>query len=130
LPNYLRTEGTAILTLVRNVGSSVGISMVIAELTNTTIRMHAHLSEYVTPFNDALRAPDMSRLLDTTSNTGRALLEGMLTQQATIIAYANDFKLLMYLAMATLPLIFFIGTSRTAPQEPGGDAASAAHAFE
>ena len=54
LPGHLRTEGTAILTLVRNIGSSIGISMVIAQLTSTTIRMHAHLREFVTPFNDAL----------------------------------------------------------------------------
>ena len=43
LPAHLRTEGTAILTLVRNIGSSIGISVVIAQLTSTTSRMHAHL---------------------------------------------------------------------------------------
>ena len=62
LPGHLRTDGTAILTLVRNIGSSVGISVVIAELTNTTIAMHAHLAEYVTPFNDALQAPDVASI--------------------------------------------------------------------
>ena len=36
LPGHLRTDGTAILTLVRNIGSSIGISMVIAKLTSTT----------------------------------------------------------------------------------------------
>ena len=45
LPVHLRTEGTAVLTLVRNIGSSVGISMVIAQLTSTTARMHANLAE-------------------------------------------------------------------------------------
>ena len=59
LPGYLRTDGTSILTLVRNVGSSIGISMVIAQLTSTTTRMHAHLVEYVTPFNNALQMPDV-----------------------------------------------------------------------
>ena len=43
LPGYLRTEGTAILTLVRNIGSSIGISVVIAQLTNTT-SAHARAS--------------------------------------------------------------------------------------
>ncbi|HUI96599.1 MAG TPA: MFS transporter, partial [Xanthobacteraceae bacterium] len=112
LPNHLRTEGSAILTLVRNLGSSVGISMVIAQLTNTTIRMHAHLAEYVTPFNDALQAPTVSSILSTTTQTGRAMLDALVTQQAAIIAYANDFKLLMYLTLATIPLVFFIGSSR------------------
>jgi len=112
LPNHLRTEGSAILTLVRNLGSAVGISMVIAQLTNTTIRMHAHLAEYVTPFNDALQAPTVSSILSTTTQTGRAMLDALVTQQAAIIAYANDFKLLMYLTLATIPLVFFIGSSR------------------
>jgi MFS transporter, DHA2 family, multidrug resistance protein len=114
LPERLRTEGTAILTLVRNIGSSVGISMVIAELTNTTVRMHAHLAEFITPFNDALKMPDVSAILGTATDTGRALIEQLLTQQAAIIAYANDFKLLMYLTLATIPLVFIIGSSHNA----------------
>jgi hypothetical protein len=47
-------------------------------------------------------------------------------QQATIIAYANDFKLLMYLTLATIPLVFFIGSSRVA-RTPG---AATTHALE
>jgi DHA2 family multidrug resistance protein len=128
LPGHLRTEGSAILTLVRNIGSSIGISMVIAQLTNTTIRMHAHLAEFVTPFNNALQAPDVSSILDTTTTTGRAMLEQLVTQQAAIIAYANDFKLLMYLTMATIPLVFFIGSSRM-PSRPQA-ANEPAHALD
>jgi DHA2 family multidrug resistance protein len=115
LPGYLRTEGTAILTLVRNVGSSVGISMVISNLTATTTRMHAHLAEYVTPFNNALTMPDAQSTLNMGTDTGRALMDQLLTQQASIIAYANDFKLLMYLTIATIPAVVFIGSSRIAP---------------
>ncbi len=124
LPDRLRTEGTAMLTLVRNIGSSIGISMVIAQLTNTTIRMHAHLAEFITPFNDALQ---MQNVLSTTTDTGRAMAEQLITQQASIIAYANDFKLLMYLTMATVPLVFFIGSSPVA--RPGASAPSA-HALD
>jgi DHA2 family multidrug resistance protein len=112
LPAYLRTEGTAILTLVRNVGSSIGISMVIAQLTNMTTRMHAHLAEFITPFNDALQAPDVSAILNRATDSGRALLDLLITQQAAIIAYANDFKLLMYLTLATIPFVILIGSSR------------------
>jgi DHA2 family multidrug resistance protein len=112
LPGYLRTEGSAILTLVRNIGSSIGISMVIAQLTNTTVRMHANLTELVTPFNDALRAPDVSAILNMASDTGRAMMERIVTQQASIIAYANDFKMLTYLTLVTVPFVFLIGTSR------------------
>jgi DHA2 family multidrug resistance protein len=129
LPGHLRTEGSAILTLVRNLGSSVGISMVIAQLTNGTIRAHAHLAEYVTPFNDALQAPVVSSILDTASTTGRAMLERLLVEQAAIIAYANDFKLLMYLTLATIPLVFFIGSSRV-PRPTPAASNEPAHALD
>ena len=110
LPDHLRIEGTAILTLVRNIGSSIGISIVIAQLTNMTIRMHAHFAEFITPFNNALQAPDVAPILNLSTDTGRALLDGLITQQAAIIAYANDFKLLMVLTLAVIPLVFLIGT--------------------
>ena len=48
------------MTLVRNIGSSIGISMVIANLTSKTTEMHASLAEQVTPFNDALQMPDVA----------------------------------------------------------------------
>ncbi len=125
LPAHLRTDGTSILTLVRNVGSSIGISVVIAQLTSTTTRMHAHLAEYATPFNNALQMPDATAL-NLSTDSGRAMMDGLLAQQATIIAYANDFKLLMYLTLATIPLIFVIGTARAPSIAPEDQV----HAFE
>src|SRR5262245_49607903 len=110
LPQHLRTEGTAVLTLVRNIGSSIGISLVIAQLTNMTIRMHAHFAEFITPFNNAMQAPDVSSILNLSTDTGRALTDQLITQQASIVAYANDFKVLMYLTIAVMPLVFFIKT--------------------
>ena len=119
LPGHLRTEGTAILTLVRNIGSSIGISIMIAQLTQTTTKMHAHLVKYITPFNKALSMPDVSSILSLSTDTGRALIEMLVTQQAVIIAYANDFKVLMLLTIAVIPFVFVIGTAR-APSTPTG----------
>jgi MFS transporter, DHA2 family, multidrug resistance protein len=59
--------------------------------------------------------------------TPAALMQQLITQQATIIAYANDFKLLMILTLATIPFVFLIGSSRVvAPARAGGPA----HAFD
>jgi len=118
LPGHLRTGGTAITTLVRNIGSSVGISMVIAQLTSQTTAMHARLSEQVTPFNDALQMPDVTSHLNLTTELGRALIDAMVTQQAALLAYLNDFKLLMYLTLFTIPLVLIIGTARKQPAGP------------
>jgi len=109
IPPALRTQGTAMWTLIRNLGSSIGVSVVIANLTNKTIMMHAHLAESVTPFNQAMADP-LAAMLDPSTDTGRALLENLITQQATIIAYANAFKLMMIATLLAFPLILLIRT--------------------
>jgi DHA2 family multidrug resistance protein len=128
LPNNLRTSGAAMTTLVRNIGSSIGISMVIANLTSKTTVMHARLSESVTPFNNALQFPDIASVLNTGTDAGRAMLDAIVTQQAAMIAYLNDFKLLMILTIIAMPFVFVIGNSRAAmnAQSPGGQPAHAA----
>jgi MFS transporter, DHA2 family, multidrug resistance protein len=127
LAPHLRTEGTAVLTLLRNIGSSIGISVVIAQLTNTTTRMHANLVEHVTPFNDALKAPDVASIINMANDSGRAMMEMLIMQQATIIAYTNDFKLLMILTLITIPFVFLIGSAR---RPSSGGQAEAAAAFD
>jgi DHA2 family multidrug resistance protein len=115
LPGHLRNSGTSILTLVRNIGSSVGISMVIANLTSKTTAMHARIVESVTPFNDALQMPDVAANLNVNSDTGLAMLDQIVTQQAAMIAYLNDFKLVMVLTLVMVPLVLVIGTAQRAP---------------
>jgi DHA2 family multidrug resistance protein len=118
LPGHLRNSGTSILTLVRNIGSSVGISMVIANLTDKTIEMHARLTEGVTPFNNALQMPDVTGLLNINTDTGRALLDMIVNQQAAMIAYLNDYKLLMLLTLGMMPMVMIISTVRRKPSAP------------
>jgi DHA2 family multidrug resistance protein len=127
LPSHLRTDGTAIFTLIRNISSSIGISIVIANLTRTTTAMHARLSEFINPFNNALQAPDVARALDLTTDTGRAMADQLLTQQATYIAYSNDFTLLMWLTILSMPFVFGISKMH-GPRPPApATAAAAAH---
>ena len=65
-------EGTAMWTLIRNLGSSIGVSVVIANLTNKTILMHARLAESVTPFNQAMADPAAAMLDPATGYGARA----------------------------------------------------------
>jgi MFS transporter, DHA2 family, multidrug resistance protein len=123
LPAHLRTDGSAILTLVRNIGSSIGIPVVVATLVNSTTVMHAQLAEHIAPFNSALQARDVEAIIDPATDTGRALIDNLLTQQATIVAFSNSFKLLMILSLVSIPFLVIIGSSkikRTAgtPSEP------------
>jgi DHA2 family multidrug resistance protein len=115
LPGHLRNGATAITTLTRNIGSSVGISMVIANLTSKTTEMHARLTESVTPFNDALQMPNVTANMNVHTEQGLAMLDGIVTRQAAMIAYINDFKLLMILTIAVMPLVMLIGTTKKTP---------------
>jgi DHA2 family multidrug resistance protein len=111
LPPELRTQGTAMWTLIRNLGGSIGVSIVIASLTNKTTVMHARLAESLTPFNQALADP-AAALLDPSTDTGRALLEQLVSRQAAIIAYDNNFKLMMLVTLLAFPLVALVGVQR------------------
>src|ERR1700709_1890616 len=71
-PNHLRTDATSMLTLMRNVASSIGISIVIAQLTEGGRRVYAVLNEHITQFNHALQMPDVRGMIDLNSDARRA----------------------------------------------------------
>ncbi len=114
LPNQLRTDGTSMLTLLRNVASSVGISIVIAELTQGSRRTYAILSEHINPFNHALQMPDVAGLINLSTDAGRAMADKMVAVQAQIIAFAHDYQLVMIFILCTIPLAVMIGSSKAA----------------
>jgi DHA2 family multidrug resistance protein len=101
-------------TLIRNIGSSVGISLMVANLVNNTAIFHSHIAEYVTPFNDAMKLPDAAGTFAGTSEQGLAALDALVTQQAVTIAYANDFLIMAYFSLIGLPLILMFQPSKAA----------------
>ncbi len=126
LPGELRTEGTALWTLIRNIGSSVGISIVIAELTSMTTRYHSQIVEHVTPFSDAMRLPNAGMLSGTGLPT-LEMLDGLVTQQAAAMAYSNDFLLMTLVTLCAFPLLALLRSPKAAPVVARGQQ-PAAHA--
>jgi DHA2 family multidrug resistance protein len=108
LPAEMRGDGTGLYNLSRNIGSSVGISVVTALITRNTQINHADIAAYVTPFNHAFNTPAIMHSLNPLAAAGRAALDGMITLQAVIIAYTDDFKLLMVLSIAVMPLVLLL----------------------
>src|SRR5271165_5944829 len=125
LPGELRTEGTALWTLIRNIGSSVGISIVIAELTSMTTEYHSQLVEHVTPFSDAMHMP-AAGMLSGPGLPNLEMLEALVTQQAASMAYSNDFLLMTLVSLAAFPLLALIRSPKAAPVAARGE--QAAHA--
>ncbi len=102
----LRTEGTALLSLLRNIGSAIGISVTGALVTQNTQIEHSVLTGYITPLNRAFEGAAGS-LMPTTAHAAQ-VLNGMLNQQAAIIAYNDDWKLMMLTALPMLPLLLLM----------------------
>ncbi len=107
LPASLRNEGTAFFNLQRNLGSAIGISVVETLLTRNTQIMHATLAEHVTPYN--LNNPAfLSSDIDPHSHSGITALNHLITNQAAMVAYLNDYKLMMVLTIAVIPLLILL----------------------
>jgi DHA2 family multidrug resistance protein len=105
LPATARAEGAGLYSLSRNIGSSVGISVVNSLLTRNTQVNHADIAQHVTAVNRMFEDPMIARFWNPLTAAGRAALDAVVTQQAQIIAYIDDYKLLMIATLAVLPLL-------------------------
>ena len=115
LPKTLRNEGTAFFNLQRNIGSAIGISVVQTLLTRNTQSMHATLAEHITPYNLDNPAFAASHI-DPASTTGLLSLNHMITNQAAMVAYLDDYKLMMVLTLMVIPLLALIRKPAQAPK--------------
>lgn len=102
----LRTEATAMFSLMRNIGSSIGISVMVTLLAQNIQINHAVLSESITPYNTALA--QAGSLWDVTSAAGAFALNAELNKQAAVIAYSNDFLLMFWVLLAVIPLAMLL----------------------
>src|SRR5580704_10812319 len=103
LPRQVLTQGTAIFSLMRNLGGSVGISIVEALLAENTQVVHSRLMEHVRPDNPLAHAPFLAAPYSLTTPTGVAALNAGVTRQAQMIAYIDDFHLMVIVILVSLP---------------------------
>jgi DHA2 family multidrug resistance protein len=107
LPLAERTEGASFFSLSRNIGSSVGISVVNTLLIQNTQANHAAIAPNVNAVNRAFENPLIAQAWNPLTAAGRAALDAVITRQAQIIAYIDDYKLLMIATLAVIPLLVF-----------------------
>lgn len=108
LSPQMRAQGTALYSLVRNIGSSIGISLVQTMLVRNTVIAHASLTERVTVLNPAWHNPAIAAGYDLSTRAGAAFLDSAVTQQAAMLGYIDDFWLMLYLTVAVTPLLLLI----------------------
>jgi DHA2 family multidrug resistance protein len=109
LPPEDRTNGAGVFNLARNMGSSIGISVVNALLTRNTQINHADIAQHITTVNRAFEDPAIRHFWDPLAAGGRAALDAVITRQAQIIAYIDAYKLLLVALLVALPLLALFG---------------------
>jgi DHA2 family multidrug resistance protein len=110
----LRAEGAGLYSLSRNIGSSIGIAVVNSLLTHNTQVNHAAIAQHVTAVNRVFDDPMIARFWNPVTAAGRAALDAVVTRQAQIIAYIDDYKLLMIATLAVVPLLIVFKKSSRA----------------
>ena len=112
-----RTEAGALLTLIRNIGASVGISTAVALLARGTQVNQSYLAENFTPYSTLRWAEIAAQPGDPASS---ARLVGEIARQAAGISYANDFYILAFATCLALPLVLLL---KVKPPGAAGDVA-------
>jgi DHA2 family multidrug resistance protein len=112
LPARDRTTGAALLNLARNVGGSVGISIVGAQLVRMTQVAHADIAQHITDQTIPSASPDLLQTIAPQGATALAIIYAEVTRQALFIAYLDDFKLMMLVSFAVLPLLLLMRRGR------------------
>jgi len=102
LPMTLRTDGAALMNLMRNIGSAIGVSVTTTVLTSSVQTLHSQLAQYASPFNRALGVNGPSMMMNPKLPFGLANLNGLIELRATIQSYSNDF---MFMALVSAPAI-------------------------
>ena len=111
-----RAEGSALFTLIRNLGSSAGISIVEALQTNNVEVVHSGLVGHLVPGDPRLAA--LPAMMNPGTAAGAAALNAEVTRQSAMVAYIDDFWLMLIITLAVLPLLFLISAPKAQKLDP------------
>jgi DHA2 family multidrug resistance protein len=107
-------ESTAVFHLLRYIASSAFVSISVIIVLRTGQVNYARMTEFVTPFNDALTDPSRLGGWNLETLPGLAALSGEVGRQAFMIGYINAFTAYTVLSLAILPLVFFVRVPKRA----------------
>lgn len=108
LPPRLRTDASSLLNLARNVGSAVGISVVTVFLARNLQTAHEELAGQVTAASGNLIDFSTMDRFQAAGEAGLRIVDAEVNRQAAMIAYIDDFWLMMWLTLAALPLVLLM----------------------
>ena len=101
-------EGTAVLHLLRNIGSSIYISVTVSLVVRSTFINYSEMREFITPDNKMLMLPSVSGSWTTANAEGLIKISNEIERQAAMVGYINAFSLLALTGFVTIPFIIMI----------------------
>jgi DHA2 family multidrug resistance protein len=99
-------EGMAVFHLLRNIGSSLFISLSVAEIIRSTTANYSRMTEMLSPFNRTLSLPDAMGGYTLDTLQGLARLSREIDRQAAMIGYVNAFGL--YTAASAVAILLLL----------------------
>ena len=115
----MRTTAAALLNLSRNIGGSIGISVVSTQLVRMTQVAHADMAHNITEQTIPTLDPTMLQtVFPVAGPAALAYINMMINKQALFIAYLDDFNMMMIITFAILPLLFFMKRGNKADETP------------
>ena len=119
LPGHFRTDGASLFSLFRNIGAAIGVSVTSSMLVHNTQVMHEQIVGEVTPFNRALmNGGAVEHFWDPATRHGAAMLDHVINQQAQIVAYVDDYRMMIFSTAPMLLLLLLMRRSRPAAGKP------------
>ncbi len=118
LPPQYRTEGSGIFALSRNLGSSIGVSILTGMLARYVQLNRAWLVEHITPFSDAMQDPSVANYMNPDTPGGLSLLDGTVVREAMLLGYADDFRAMVFISLIAIPLLLLLKPQRNAALPP------------
>jgi MFS transporter, DHA2 family, multidrug resistance protein len=100
-----RTEASSLMNLSRSIGASVGISVVTAVLARNIQTNHEELGAHIPAAGLTAADPILQSTLGTTSEQVLGMADALVNQQAAMIGYLDDFKMMMIVTLLAVPLV-------------------------
>ena len=125
LPASLRSDAAALQNLARNIGAAIGVSVTAFMMVRSQQVSHADLAGGITPFNRVLQHHDaVASMLSPVTQHGAELLDSIINRQAQIIAFNNDYRILMFIVIAPLLLLLLMRRPGSVPPRVSDEAAA------
>ena len=117
VPPVLRPEGSSLYTLIRNLGSSVGISVMQAQVVSQAAAAHSGLAGEIDPSNPVVRST-LGAGMNPATTAGAMSLNNEISRQASMVAYVGVFHIMFYITLICIPMLLLMHAPR---KDPGGE---------